>query len=627
MKRFNLAVLVLFAAALWAAAQSGVGGGGQSNVSGGGTGGPAIVSSLTLPCTNGTAVSLTTGAVGLYVCVNGVWVFSGNDGGNYISAVAYSVQPGLQAFDCTFTSGSPNVSCTNTTFTSAMIGWLVHGTNGCCGSTNQIGSIYEFPLNAGAENTIIGCSPSCPSKTAILSSNASNTVNPGATNGSILTFGPDMTTAITTMTTAVWNTPTTFPDCPVIILPGPVVLTKSGQFNSATCKMPVQGNNDTQGSVQGWNGFAAQLAPTQDFNFATCTGGGSPASCFFGIQGIRLFNVGINGGGASLTGGNHAFTIVNLTNDSSMQGFVCSGWGASDTSLIGVQISNGAQPIILTQLDGCGITGLNVTDTSPAIVSNSFVGDNAGTNLKVATTGFLMSSGNGYATVGSAASKFHLDISGVLHSTGDAISSVGSSTGNVLLTTETATAKVTVENMHQFCGAGNSQGVAAITSSVLRISGSTLCGAGASEPVALSGATIFDGGRNTYSGGAGTTASLAPACTFTSGGGTSPSCATQAGSTNEKGVIIATTGSGSPGTTGTITLTFAGTYAGALGLTPACTYNVDNSGTAWGNEAGTQVSTQSTTAPIVAWFNLASGTLTALATASPYRIDYNCTAR
>jgi hypothetical protein len=120
---------------------------------------------------------------------------------------------------------------------------------------------------------------------------------------------------------------------------------------------------------------------------------------------------------------------------------------------------------------------------------------------------------------------------------------------------------------------------------------------------------------------------LAPTCTFTSGGGTSPSCALQAGSTNEKGVIIATTGTGSPGTTGTVTLTFEGTFTGGVATTPACNFNPDDSGTAWGNGAITKVSTQSSTAPIVAWSNSAANVLTALAVSSPYRIDYTCTPR
>lgn len=157
------------------------------------------------------------------------------------------------------------------------------------------------------------------------------------------------------------------------------------------------------------------------------------------------------------------------------------------------------------------------------------------------------------------------------------------------------------------------------------------------------GSVFLDEGGNTFTGGFGSaqsggkymvnptstysSAAYAPTCTFTTGGGSTPSCAMVSGSTNEKGTIIASTGTGSPGTTGTVTLTFAGTFTGPAGAAPACTFNIDNSGTAWANESGVQINTQSTTAPVVAWYNLASGTLTALTTSSPYRIGYTCTAR
>lgn len=147
-------------------------------------------------------------------------------------------------------------------------------------------------------------------------------------------------------------------------------------------------------------------------------------------------------------------------------------------------------------------------------------------------------------------------------------------------------------------------------------SNSTFTGGVAS--IANSG-TFYDQGGNTY-----VTAptGLAPTAVFTSGGGSSPSCTLEAGSTNEKGTILLTTGSGSPGTTGTVTLTFAGIFAGAGNNTPILIVGIDNSGTAWGNQASVSVNTQSQTAPVIAWTNTASGVLTALATASAYRISY-----
>jgi hypothetical protein len=192
-----------------------------------------------------------------------------------------------------------------------------------------------------------------------------------------------------------------------------------------------------------------------------------------------------------------------------------------------------------------------------------------------------------------------------------------------------ATGGVATAANSQFTGSSTFMAVQATGTSVFNSAGGNTYNSGTTAPISVaSGAKVILSPSDIIAGGATSfyqTSTMS--CTFTSGGGTSPSCAIQAGSTNEKGVIIASTGTGSPGTTGTITLTFAGTVSGALATTPACTISLDDSGTAWGNEASSRVSTQSTTAPVFAWTNLASGTLTALTVSSPYRIDYTCTAR
>ncbi len=241
--------------AIYAAAQSGVGGGGQTNVSGGGSSGG----------------SPTAGAQGFSGVING-------------AASAYNLQSGFQAFGCTITNGSPNVACTDVTFTTAMIGWLFHATNGggCC--LNQVGSVYLFGLNGGAENTIIGCSPSCPSGTAIVSTNATASATPTPPNSAIVTFGPDMTTTLTAMTTA-GNAGV---NCLPILLPGGIFLSKQPQFNYSTCQLPIQGPGDRQDIIWGYGAFSSMIAPTQDFNFAACTFGASGKGCFASAQGTRL---------------------------------------------------------------------------------------------------------------------------------------------------------------------------------------------------------------------------------------------------------------------------------------------------------------------------------------------------
>lgn len=118
-------------------------------------------------------------------------------------------------------------------------------------------------------------------------------------------------------------------------------------------------------------------------------------------------------------------------------------------------------------------------------------------------------------------------------------------------------------------------------------------------------------------------AGTAPACTFTSGGGTLPSCALDTGSTDSAGIIVATTGTGSPAGTGTITLTFSS----ALGTNkPVCEYQAsDNVGGAWSGLAVMKDKTPATTSDLFTWTN--GTTPTALSTSTAYRINYQCTAK
>lgn len=116
----------------------------------------------------------------------------------------------------------------------------------------------------------------------------------------------------------------------------------------------------------------------------------------------------------------------------------------------------------------------------------------------------------------------------------------------------------------------------------------------------------------------------APTCAFTSGGGTSPSCALDTGSTDSVGIIIATTGTGSPASSGTITLTFGkslGTNA------PSCEYELSLNGAGqWGNLANAQDKTPTTASDLFSWFNATGSTPAgvALGTSTAFWINYHC---
>jgi hypothetical protein len=115
----------------------------------------------------------------------------------------------------------------------------------------------------------------------------------------------------------------------------------------------------------------------------------------------------------------------------------------------------------------------------------------------------------------------------------------------------------------------------------------------------------------------------APTCTFTSGGGTSPSCALDTGSTDTAGIIIATTGTGSPGGLGTITLTFFSTFGTHK---PSCIYMANNAGPGiWNGLAVMHDAVPSTTSDLMGWNN---GTVpSALSTSTAYWINYHCFAK
>jgi len=120
------------------------------------------------------------------------------------------------------------------------------------------------------------------------------------------------------------------------------------------------------------------------------------------------------------------------------------------------------------------------------------------------------------------------------------------------------------------------------------------------------------------------TAGAAPTCTFTSGGGTFPSCSVDTGSTNAAGTIIASTGTGSPSGTGTITLTFNSPPFGTN--KPVCQYQASDAGAGvWNGLAVMKDNSPSPSSDLFTWTNGTTPTTVSASTA--YWISYQCWAR
>jgi len=111
-------------------------------------------------------------------------------------------------------------------------------------------------------------------------------------------------------------------------------------------------------------------------------------------------------------------------------------------------------------------------------------------------------------------------------------------------------------------------------------------------------------------------ASITPtiACTGT---GTSPSAPTIAG-TDLAYVVTINTGTGTPGSTGTCTVTFGTAYT--TNAPPTVCMLVKGAST-WGNGATIQETTESTSAPVFTWTNLVGGIATALTVSTSYKFS------
>jgi len=101
------------------------------------------------------------------------------------------------------------------------------------------------------------------------------------------------------------------------------------------------------------------------------------------------------------------------------------------------------------------------------------------------------------------------------------------------------------------------------------------------------------------------------------GTGTSPAAPTIVGTDNAFKITI-NTGTGTPGSTGTCTITYAN---GFITNTPIWACTLISGASNWGNGATIQVTTESLTAPVFTWNNLVGGVATALTTSSNYKFS------
>jgi hypothetical protein len=569
------------------------------------------------PCTNG-ALYTDNGTGNTYSCNSLSWSIIGSQSSfnpNLINPSLLGVVSDVKIFysdgsTIGVTGGSSVVTCNNCGFTNADVGKNLEATTGCCGGTGMFGGLLAMavtPITSVTNGTTVSVAPA----TAI------QNCTPNCTLG----YGHNDDTGWT----AVDNAVNTANFCSVIPFPAGYSFVKEPHWNPTAGSVCNNSSiaHDLNYRFSGFGEYVSQIVIQSDFDWPACLFGSISNACFFTYAQETVDHLGMTGLGYGNTG-NHAKRIVHPGFGSRVDNFMVFGFAGADGSAVGITLSSAFSGNLVT-CDGFGnICGESKQTGFPVnnLCSFCFFGDNLGTNFLITDENYVDFSSfygvsSSIANIRNNGATYLSYGSGPCCGTGAQTATGGASLYAVAGTTFLHGG--TWDNSVSTNGCGmNVQG-----GTVYSI-GTAFKGSGTCFGIFKSTGNYFDLGGNTYTGG---TSGITPTCTFSTGGGTTPACTTLAGSTNEKGTIIATTGTGAPGSTGTITLTFSGTFAGGTGATPACVYTLDNSATAWGNEAVVFASTQSTTAPVVAWSNVATAVLTALATSSPYRISYTCTPR
>lgn len=610
---------------------------GQSNIGGNNNGGISSVSSLPATCTPGVTapVQLSTPPYGIFYCsATNIW--SGQPATGSVNPVAFGAKfDGKACFGnvdtIVVTSASNQVTCNHAAWTSTAVdgGKQFTASNGCCGVAQNYLGVALFPqvgmhickaTDSGSSGVgIVNATTANICKDSDGTAATASSSCSGA--GCIIAWATNDDAAITSAETA-WQTAG---KCGSMNLPAGITAVLKGHFNNpGTSCLGMEPQADYTAEVDG-EGIGATvigLFSGFDFTSGSCPTFNAVPTCFGGYLESSFKDLQWNGFGLGNTAAAALTTLLGPGLGAQWSQFGCMAFGGSDANLIGftfsgVGVRTWGGPIV----DGCGKIGCKVSATI-AKIYYGFCGDTLGANLQITSGGDLTDFGSDY---GSSGGTIVFENNGRYHGIGSNLFACGPANTTAIYMANGTNNTTILDGSRWNCTTATSNGAFLNqTTNKLILSGGSTIG-GTTAAINRSSGIVFTSPDTIFAAGAVT--SLAPACTFTSGGGTSPSCALQAGSTNEKGVIIATTGTGAPGNVGTITLTFAGTYSGPNAQPPPCMPYIDNSGTAWGNEAVAQMNTQSTTAPVIAWSNDSTAVLTALATSSPYRIGYVCIAR
>jgi len=512
----------------------------------------------------------------------------GGGGLNTLQASASGVKAtGHFVNDAVINSSTTITSVTAHFLTQAKVGQVVWTINTTGASTGGLTTPY------GTISTI-------SNDTTIIVSLASNT---NAT-GQFLMWGDDDTSALSTF----WTSYLAGVPKGCGVLPSGIMITTSSQFTDgaatkyfANCLIS--------------NGYSILLM-TPNFNWASCT---VQSSCFLTSTSNAAMNPNYNvfenieiwGGGYNFSGVNvGTATIVTHTADMARNIWLWQIGGANGGTLTGFQLNGPTVEFDPTVFGASGPGSFDCKTSTGTPGSVVLVNGFCGT---LSASGTLDSTGMQYGGGGFNGSTVTCGAGATCNFTNDEIF------GGTFALNNGGTSHLTSTWVFTNAASGEALLITG-TGQVIAINSTITASGGGGVAIDRQNTSIFRNlGGNSIT--AGTLSSAVPTCAMTSGGGTGPACTLVAGSFNEVGTIRMTPGT-TPAATGTTTLTFAGTFLGATGGNPRCTFNYANTGTGvWSLTTTTPIvlTTRSTTAPVFNWNQTG-----AIIAASTYDIDYVC---
>ncbi|MGH8863093.1 MAG: hypothetical protein ACREVZ_00350 [Burkholderiales bacterium] len=482
----------------------------------------------------------------------------------------------------TITNASSTVSCNNANFTSADVGKDIFGSNGCCG----VGASFQGTLRL-TRGTIV----SVTNSTTVIASTVG--VAGGCTGaGCILIWGTN-DDAAWTIAENTWSIGSTG-RCEAMIVPSGMSLIRQPHLNNpgTSCNLGAEPAIDITATVQGYGPGTSILVLEPDFNLAACTFGGGSNGCFFSFIEANIEGLALWGGGVGNTGTNAKY-LMNPGLGSHLFSVNCVAFGGSDGALIGIKLGN--SNFIQSAIDGCGRTGIEVTAVAFTLLLNVFSGDTLSHGIIVDAGAVLM--GTQVFTGPSGVNTLGIQVLGTYFGNQDVCFPGGGFNGAGCITVESGGVAYLSQGKFQNTGTTTGFGIRANSGKVFLssslISGGTSGGASVQR---LGTGVVFDLGGNNYT----TTAlTVFPTCVMTTGGGTGPACAISNSNGNEGFDVVMTPGT-TPGSLGTTTVTYAGTFQIGTNL-PNLTCMLKNGTGVWNARSSLILTTDSATAPVFTW--------------------------